>query len=117
MKYNWLLIVLLCLLACSTQAWDGKRKGFNLGIGAGGYSLVTRPDNQTDISFHLNIGYALSERHYLLFDRWSADVGTQTIRDSTHFFQNYTYVGLAWYYYLSNASKSCFVGGGIGRYR
>ena len=121
MRTFTLVPVLLLLLAGSTLAFDGQRRGFVLGGGLGiaidsKYEVssgVVRPkENGAGVGLNLIIGGAFDDKNMLVYE------GNVTGWKSDTFDQNFTqgFNGAAWYHYYGHPGRSAFTTVGLGFY-
>ncbi len=64
-KIAILLLMLTLLMAADASAFNGRRKGFVLGIGFGPGLTVNRGDNDFSLSMNFDIGWGLSDQFTL----------------------------------------------------
>jgi len=113
-----IVLVALALLASSTFAWDGHRKGIVAGIG-GGFAPaahLTRDardysSTQTGFAVQAFFGYALSDHFLLAYDGNLAFVRPDYVN-------GYSMPGLrgpSVYWYPGTVGKTLFLAGGVGR--
>jgi hypothetical protein len=65
------MAIVISLAATSSSAFDGNRKGFLLGWGAGVGVLGITGDQDTGANFNLKIGWGISDRLLLYYSGYS----------------------------------------------
>jgi hypothetical protein len=120
-----LSLAAILLLAGSSFAFDGNRKGFvlggGLGLGATGSwkvdvpffgSTVSVDENGTGVGLHFVIGGAFDEYNVLVYEGnaigYNSDMFDEGIGQGFN--------GAAWYHYFGEAGKSAFTTLGLGLY-
>ncbi len=124
-----LAIGLLMLSAVSTEAFDGKRKGFVVGGGLGiaansHWEIENTPVSEDKAGLGLNIliGYAWDERNMIVYEGNVSAYSSEVASSAGAFFglgdQTITqgFNGAAWYHYYGDQGKSFFTAFGLGVY-
>ncbi len=116
-------LIILLLLAASSKAFDGKRKGFILGggLGVGPYARVSVNGadgnwDHTGLGFNLLIGYAWDERNMLVYLRdivlYLRDIETG-LGASTDL-QALGFLGVGYFHYFGPVGRSAYFCVGLG---
>ena len=123
MRRGFIFLLILSLqFAAPTSAFDGKRKGFVIGVGLGFTPFVRWSATYMGSHFHddnaglvedLIIGYGLDERNLLTLE------ANLTAHGSEHFDRRVVqgFAGLSWYHYYGVQGRSFFSVAGMGLYR
>lgn len=121
MKKTIILAALLVLLAGTSFAFDGQRKGFVLGGGLGfGYASVSADDlagsedlTNAGVALNFLIGYAWDEQNMIVFLRDGVVYSEKTIYGgSITLVQGFG--GVGYFHYFGLPGKSFYVTGGLG---
>ena len=117
-----IILVIIITLVCASQsfAFDGVRKGFTMGLGAG-YSPYANPNLQNipgDYSFagfgmNLLLGYNWDNKNLLAWEVLGAINIQERSNDNDAGLVGYN--GITWYHYLKPTQKSYYTILGIGR--
>ena len=106
----------MLLVPSGVEAFDGNRKGFVVGIGAGVAPVAKWSrsfginETQSGFAFNLVVGHGLSSKDLVV---WSALGATNT----SDVFVNQVVQGISsfqWYHFLSNQDQSFYTSIGIG---
>jgi hypothetical protein len=125
MRVVILAVVLVFLLAISTWAFNGQRKGFILGGGLGfgvtsytqtidmnGHSEISNRESKGAFNTDFRIGYASSEQFALFYDNKVAWFSfTNAYNDDVIVSSGATAIGIS--YYLTQFTSSTYITGGI----
>ena len=108
MRTATLLALLAVLVAASpAAAFDGERRGFVLGLGAG-YGYAGVDDGRSGLSTRLDIGVGLTDRTLVHY------AGKQILhsRDGVLFTQAFPLLGVT--HFLAEQAPGAYVSGGVG---
>ena len=114
MKSKLVFIFLISLLSTQLFAFDNKRQGFMLGLGAGLHTLNSEQLHQSGFSTSLKIGGGLNEHLQLYYVRdasWTKEASLSNASDDI-VARGITGFGVT--YYLNPTPKTVFVSGGVG---
>lgn len=108
-----IFFILLILSSTSTQAFDGKRKGFVLSGGVGLTKYLGKLHFKNEISenaytYGFTIGYGINENNIIVFDR-----GINTILFKDNHLVDHD-AGFSWFHYYHKQKKSFYSKIGIG---
>ncbi len=122
MKRSLLITLLtMLLMATSTYAFDGQRKGFILGggLGVGPFADVSidnsdEDDSHAGVAFNLLVGYAWDEQNMIVYL-----LDAIHYSEDTDFWLGYDaatqgFGGIGYFHYFGPTGKSAYICGGLG---